>query len=100
MQRLICPRCHSDGLSFWRIWLFNFSQRICCGACSSELYIQTPARVAGGTFVLLIASAAAYFTRAGQGLGFALMLFALVTNFLLTHHYVQLLDEDPDDSPH
>lgn len=57
-----------------------------------------PSRVAAGTFALLIASAAAYFIEGGRGLGLALLLFAVVANFLLTHHSVQLLEEEPDDA--
>ena len=45
---------------------------------------------------MLLAAAAAYFSKGGRGLGFALMLFALVANFVLTHHFVQL--DDLDDS--
>ena len=59
--------------------------------------MRTPGVVAGGTIILLLASAAAYFSKGGKGLGFALLLFALVANFVLTHHFVQLEDlDDPD----
>lgn len=91
-----CPMCQADGLSFWRIWLFNLRQRISCSACTVEFKVQTPGVVAGGTIVMLLAAAAAYFSKGGRGLGFALMLFALVANFVLTHHFVQL--DDLDDS--
>ena len=92
-----CPRCQADGLSFWRIWLFNLRQRVRCSECSTEFGVQTPGVVAVGTIVMLPASAAAYFSRGGKGLGFALMLFALVANFVLTHHYVELIDLDDSD---
>ena len=91
-----CPICRAEGLSFWRIWLFNLRQRVSCSACLVEFKVSTPGLVAGGTLFVLLASAAAYFSRGGRGLGFALMLFALVANFVLTHHFVQL--DDLDDS--
>jgi len=92
-----CPVCQADGLSFWRLWLFNLRQRIECSACSVEFRVHTPGVVAGGTIVLLLASAAAYFSRGGKGLGLVLMLFALVANFVLTHHFVELLEADDSD---
>jgi len=93
---MICPSCQKDGLSFWRIWLFNLRQRVSCSSCALEYAVRTPGVVAAGTIVVLLASAAAYFSSGGRGLGFALMLFALVGNFVLTHHFVEL--QDPGDS--
>jgi hypothetical protein len=91
-----CPNCHEDGLSFWRIWLFNLRQRIDCTACEVQWAVLLPGKVAAGTIVMLLASAAAYFSQGGRGLGFVLMLFALVANFLLTHHFVELVVRDED----
>lgn len=92
-----CPRCQADGLSFWRIWLFNLRQRVSCSACAVELRVRTSGAVAGGTIAMLLAAAAAYFSKGGRGLGFALMLFSLVANFVLTHHFVELEDLDETD---
>ena len=95
-----CPACQEDGLSFWRIWLFNLRQRVLCSACLRLFKVETPGVVAGGTIFMLIASTAAYFLPipgSGRGLGFVLMLFTLVTNFVLTHHFVELHElEDSD----
>lgn len=93
-----CPNCSTDNVSFWRIWLLNFRQRIQCDNCDVELHIEMPGRIALGTCVLLVGSAAAYVSPAGSGLGLVLMLFAIVVNFLLTHHYVVLREEKPDNT--
>lgn len=89
-----CPNCQEDSLSFWKIWLFNLRQRIDCTACETQWLVVLPGKVAAGTIVMLIASAAAYLSQGGRGLGFVLILFALVANFLLTHHFVELVGSD------
>ena len=95
---MYCPNCESDGVSFWRVWLLNFRQRVNCSHCDTQLHIVMPGQIAAGTFVLLIASAGAYFMNGGRGLSLVLLLFAIVANFLLTHNSAQLLEEEPDDA--
>ena len=91
-----CPNCQVDTLSFWKIWLFNLRQRIDCTACETRWLVVLPGKVAAGTIAMLLAAAAAYVSQGGRGLGFVLMLFALVGNFILTHHFVELVVREED----
>jgi|GEM_PF-3104593 len=95
---MICPDCDDDGVSFWRVWLLNFRQRVICTSCSEVVLIKTPGRIALGTFAMLLASTAAFIVPGGSGLGLALLLLTLVTNFLLTHAYAELEAEGPEDA--
>jgi len=85
-----CPSCNTDSVSFWRVWLLNLRQRVSCNNCQTDLRIEAPGKIALGTFVLLLGSGAAYVSPGSQGLGLALMLYTLIANFVLTHHYVEL----------
>lgn len=80
-------------MSFWRLWLLNFRQKIRCDACDTVFLIRTPDKVAAGTFAILLLSGGAFFLPAGKGLGLALLLIGVVTNFVLTHHFVELSRE-------
>lgn len=95
-----CPECTEDGISFWRVWLFNLRQKIGCTECDTLFVIYAPDKIAVGTFVLLLLSGGAFFLPGGSALGLILLLLGIVANFVLTHHFVELQDTDKNvDSP-
>jgi len=90
---MLCPACRAEGISFWRLWLFNLRQKIHCDACHTLFLIRSPDSVAVGTVSFVLLSGVAFFIPGGRGLGVALLLFGIVANFVLMHHFVQLRSE-------
>ncbi len=93
-----CPDCDKDGISFWRVWLVNLRQKIRCSECETLFLIHAPDKIAFGTFALLLMSGTAFFLPSGRALGLIFLLLGIVTNFVLTHNFVQLQGAD-DEAP-
>ena len=91
-----CPQCQEEGISFWRLWLLNLRQQIRCESCATLFRIESPDKIALGTFAVLLLSGMAFFMPGGRGLGLALLLIGIVANFVLTHNFVELIDAGRD----